>query len=188
MITPNRLTALRIVIAFASPLLLIWNRSTLNEIIVFVAFTAACITDWWDGYLARTRSMITWTGKIADPIADKLLIIGLMGTFSFLKLYSVLWVVPILVREVVVTTIRLVSLKQGRVIPAEAAGKIKVGFQVASIYVTLVFLIIQDSASVSDSNSFLPSLFQVLHYAGIFLANIVTLVSGFIFFYHLRRS
>jgi len=187
MITPNRLTALRILIAFISPLLLIWNRSFLIESIVFVAFTAACITDWWDGHLARTKSMVTQTGKIADPIADKLLILGLMATFSFLRLYSFWWVVPILVRELAVTTVRLVNLKQGKVIPAEAAGKIKVGVQIASIYVTLGFLMVLDKGSV-ELGSFLLNLFQILHYFGIFLANIVTVISGVIFFYRLNKT
>lgn len=184
MITPNRLTALRIVIAFLSPLLLLWNRSLTQEVLVFLAFTVACITDWWDGYLARTKSMVTWSGKIADPLADKLLIVGLMGTFSYLGLYSFWWVVPIFIRETVVTSIRLMSLKQGRVIPAEAAGKVKVGFQIASVYFTLVFLMILDT---NPESSFLR-LFQILHYAAVSLANVFTVLSGAIFFYRLRKT
>ncbi len=188
MITPNRLTALRVMIAFIGPLLLIWNRSFQNELIVLIGFTLACITDWWDGYLARSKSMITWTGKIADPIADKLLILGLMFTFSFLGLYSLWWVVPILVRELVVTGIRLVNLKQGRVMPAEAAGKIKVGFQIGSIYATLTFLLVLDRGIFLEPNSILRASLQALHYLGIFLANIVTILSGIIFLYRLSRQ
>ena len=188
MITPNQLTAFRIIIALVLPLLLIWNRSFSRELLVFLGFTAACITDWWDGYLARKKSMVTWSGKIADPIADKLLIIGLMGTFSYLGLYSFWWVVPIFVREVVVTTIRLVSLKRGKVIPAEAAGKIKVGFQIASIYFTLIFLIFLDAGFVSESKPSLLFLFQALHYSGIFLADVITIISGAFFFRHLSKA
>ncbi len=187
MITPNQLTAFRILIAIICPFLLIWNRSFLGESIVFVAFTVACITDWWDGHLARTKSMVTWEGKIADPIADKLLILGLMATFSFLKLYSFWWVVPIFVRELTVTTVRLIRLKQGRVIPAEMAGKVKAGVQITSIYFTLWFLMFMHKG-FSESQSFLFSLLQVLHYSGIFLANVITIISGVMFFYRLNKA
>ena len=188
MITPNRLTAVRIVIAFISPLLLIWNRSFHNELIVLIGFTLACITDCWDGYLARSKSMITWTGKIVDPIADKLLILGLMFTFSFLGLYSFWWVIPILIRELVVTGVRLVSLKRGKVIPAEAAGKIKIGFQIGSIYATLVFLMMLDRGVFLEPKSLPLASLQALHYLGVFLANVVTLLSGIIFLYRLNRQ
>ena len=188
MITPNRLTALRIVIAFISPLLLIWHRSFQNELIVLISFTIACITDWWDGHLARSKSMITWAGKIADPIADKLLILGLMFTFSFLGLYSFWWVMPILVREIVVTGIRLLNLKQGTVIPAETAGKIKVGFQIGSIYITLVFLMVLDRGLFLEPKSMFFVSLQMGHFLGILSANVVTILSGFIFLYRLNRQ
>src|SRR3990167_7632457 len=123
MITPNRLTVVRIIIAFVCPVILITQRSLTNELIVMVLFTLACVTDWWDGHLARKKSMITNLGKIADPIADKLLIIGLMFTFAYLELYGYEWVLVIFIREVIVTIARLIKLKQGKVIPAEGAGK-----------------------------------------------------------------
>ena len=119
MITPNRLSLIRLVLAFILPAVLLWNRTIGMEALVLIGFTAACITDWWDGYLARRDSKITMTGQIIDPIADKLLIFGMMLAFSACKLYSILWLLPILIREVVVTVVRLIALTRGRVIPAE---------------------------------------------------------------------
>lgn len=188
MITPNRLTALRIFIALASPLLLIGSRSLLTDLIVALAFTIACITDWWDGYLARKRSMITWSGKIIDPIADKLLIGGLMLAFSFLGLYAFAWVLPILIRELIVTIARLISLRRGKIIPAEWAGKVKVGFQIGSVYATLVFLIVLDSRPFLKPEPIVFLAFQSLHYLWIFLANLVTIISGIIFFRRLSET
>ena len=185
MITPNRLTAVRILIALVSPVLLIAKRSLATEFFVLAAFTVACVTDWWDGHLARTKAMETQAGKIADPIADKLLISGLMAAFAYLKLYAFEWVVPIVLREAAVTAVRLNLLRKGRVIPAEWAGKVKIGFQIGSIYATLVFLMAQDSAI-----NFSPALFQliqILHYLGIFLAVSVTVVSGLSFFGRLAK-
>ncbi|MBI4372581.1 MAG: CDP-alcohol phosphatidyltransferase family protein [Candidatus Omnitrophica bacterium] len=183
MITPNRLTALRVFLAFISPLLLIWYRTPIMEIITILLFTAACITDWWDGHLARTKSMITAAGKIADPIADKLLIIGLMLAFVFFKLYSFWWIVAILTREIAVTCVRIMRLRRGQVIPAEWAGKVKVGFQIGSVYASLLYLVILDSGF--DNRLVVAS--EALHYIGILIANAVTLFSGITFFYHLRK-
>ena len=132
--------------------------------------------------------MITNAGKIVDPIADKLLILGIMAGFAHYDLYLVEWVVLIGVRECLVTIWRLALLGRGKVLPAEWAGKIKVGFQVGSIYATFVYL------SVSDSGLFDPSFaivllgFEWIHDVGIFLATLVTVTSGMIFFHRLHWS
>ena len=188
MVTPNRLTALRILIAVISPFVLIWYRSFAIDLIVFIALIVACFTDWWDGHLARTKAMITEVGKIADPIADKLLILGLIFAFSYLGLYGVKWVLPILIREVVVTGTRLNYLRKGRVLPAEWAGKVKVGFQFGSIYATLVFLTLLDSGFFPSQSHPVLIAFRGIHYLGIFLANVVTVLSGIIFFNNLSRT
>lgn len=187
-ITPNRLTALRILISLMNPLALIFKRSPSVEILVLIAFSIACVTDWWDGYLARTKSMVTRAGKIADPIADKLLILGLLFTFSYLKFYSFEWVIPIAIREAAVTTVRLVLLAQGKVLPAEWAGKVKVGFQCGSIYATLVLLFGLDSRLFEVFGSVVIGLFTMLHYLGILLANVVTITSGILFFNRLDKN
>ncbi|MBI4368211.1 MAG: CDP-alcohol phosphatidyltransferase family protein [Candidatus Omnitrophica bacterium] len=187
MITPNHLTALRLFIALVAPMVLIWNRSLGWDGFVILIFTAACITDWWDGHLARTKAMVTSLGKLADPIADKLLIMGLMLTFAYLGLYGYGWVFLILLREATVTFARLIYLKRGKVVPAEQAGKIKVGFQIGSIYATLLLLIGLDGGFLVESQMGLRVLF-ILHYLGIFLANVVTVFSGVRFFRGLAKS
>ena len=110
-----------------------------------------------------------------------------MLTFAHLKLYGYGWVLLILLREVTVTLARLVYLKQGKVIPAEWAGKVKVGFQIGSIYATLLLLIGLDGGFLVESQMGLRALF-ILHYLGIFLANVVTIFSGVRFFRGLVRS
>ena len=187
MITPNRLTVFRICIALVSPLLLFWKRIFAVDLVVASAFITACITDWWDGHLARTKSMITQTGKIIDPIADKLLILGLMFTFSLQGLYAFEWVVPVAVREIAVTVVRLVCLKRGRVMPAEFAGKLKVGFQIASVLATLLLIMVIDSGLFFHLHSFFLRGLFFIHYSGIFLANFFTVISGVIFFERLNE-
>jgi CDP-diacylglycerol--glycerol-3-phosphate 3-phosphatidyltransferase len=126
--------------------------------------------------------MITKLGKIADPIADKLLIIGLMFTFAYLELYGYEWVMIICVRETAVTTARFIKLRQGKVIPAESAGKIKVGFQIGSIYATFVYLMLFDCGLFYEPEPYFLFIFNSIHYLGIFLAVLTTVVSGVLFF------
>lgn len=182
MITPNQLTIFRILIALVSPFVLISGRSLTSEIIVFILFTVACLTDWWDGYLARKRSIITNLGKIADPIADKLLILGLLSTFAYFGLFGFEWVMIIFVREIAVTTARLIRLRQGKTLPAESAGKIKVGFQISSIYAALIFLMLFDSQLFFEPEPYFLFVFQSIYYIAIFLAVLTTVISGILFF------
>lgn len=180
MITPNRLTYFRIVLAFLCPFLLLFYRSLAVDYWVMFFFAVACVTDWWDGYLARKYSMVTGTGKILDPIADKALILGLMFIFVKLGLYSFAWIFFIIVREVAVTTTRLIRLKKGKVIPAEWAGKVKVGFQITSVSLSLILLTYLD-ATEGNASDFFTALYLV-NFVALFLANFFTMSSGFLFF------
>jgi len=182
MITPNHLTIVRIIIALALPYLLIFHKSPIMLIIAVVGFVVACITDYYDGQLARAKAMESDFGKIADPIADKILVLGLMAVFCYYKLYGILWIVFIFIREISVTITRLVLFKRGKVIPAEQAGKFKVGAQIASVYFSFAFWTALDIES-----SWMPVLAGI-HFAMIFYANAFTMYSGILFFYALRKN
>lgn len=182
MVTPNQLTAFRIVLALLIPVLIL-ERSLVSELAAFLAFITACVTDWWDGHIARRDSMITPLGQVIDPIADKLLILGSMFFFAWIGLYAYGWIFLIVIRELGVTITRMVLLQKGKVIPAERTGKVKFGFQVGSISATFLYLFFLDHAE----GPWLPW-FGALHYLGIILANVITVYSGFTFFYQLARK
>jgi CDP-diacylglycerol---glycerol-3-phosphate 3-phosphatidyltransferase len=108
------------------------GHETRWRIIAFLIFTAAVITDRFDGALARTYGLITEFGKLADPIADKALIgsaligLSLLGDLPW-------WVtVVILIREIGVTVLRFAVLRRG-VIPASRGGKLKTLVQAVAI-------------------------------------------------------
>ena len=97
-----------------------------------LAFAVAMYTDQLDGQIARARNLVTDFGKIADPIADKLL------TGSALVLLSALGELPwwitivILVREWGITALRFVVIRYG-VMPASPGGKLKTVLQTVAL-------------------------------------------------------
>jgi cardiolipin synthase (CMP-forming) len=71
---PNILTYGRIVAVPAMVAVLYFMHGDNAHIIAFALFSAACVTDWLDGYLARVWEQQSTLGRMLDPIADKLLV------------------------------------------------------------------------------------------------------------------
>lgn len=137
---PNGITVARI---GAAPVLfaLILSGGFELHLLAFVIFIAAGLSDLWDGYIARRRGEITEFGKLADPIADKLLVFATFIPFYIVshrtdlpaELMAVPWwgplplwvLIVILGRELLITAFRAVARRQGVVIAAGTAGKYK---------------------------------------------------------------
>jgi CDP-diacylglycerol--glycerol-3-phosphate 3-phosphatidyltransferase len=126
----NLLTLIRLLLVpvFAFFLFVDDGHSEGWRIAAWVVFAVASITDPADGYLARSRGLVTEVGKVADPIADKALtgtaLVGLsiLGDLPW-------WVtVVVLVREVGITLLRFWVIRHG-VIPASRGGKLKTFLQ-----------------------------------------------------------
>lgn len=146
---PNKLTLLRIILIpvfmiFAFPYpdwfpflsTAEWFIES-KDIVAFVIFVVASVTDFLDGYIARKNNLVTDFGKFLDPIADKLLV-----TASLLALAKVsdayVWATMIiLIREFVVTGMRLVAAGKGVVIAAGQLGKWKTATQMIALSVLL---------------------------------------------------
>ena len=98
-----------------------------------VAFSLAAATDWLDGWLARRLDRVTRFGRIADPLVDKVLVLGaLIAMLRFDSVRSVLpaWVVIVLVlRELTVTSLRAMAEGEGHAFPADRFGKWKMVVQ-----------------------------------------------------------
>jgi CDP-diacylglycerol--glycerol-3-phosphate 3-phosphatidyltransferase len=139
---PNILTVVRIIaVPFFVVVLLAGGTFGAEDVaqrwLAFALFIAAMITDWADGYLARSRNLITSFGKIADPIADKLLTGAAFITLSWLgELWW--WVTAvILLREWGITIMRFFVIKYG-VMAANKGGKIKTVLQTIALVVMLL--------------------------------------------------
>ncbi len=142
---PNALTALRILLV---PLFVwfLWAGGPWGEDALgmrwaaFAVFAAAMITDKLDGDIARARGLITSFGKIADPIADKLLT---GAAFVVLSMLGELWwwvTVVILVREWGITVLRFVVIRYG-VMAASRGGKLKTVLQTVALLLLLLPLV-----------------------------------------------
>ena len=102
-----------------------------------VVFAVAIYTDKLDGDIARSRGLITDFGKIADPIADKLLIGSALVMLSLLGELPWWVTILILVREWGVTALRFFVIRYG-VIPASRGGKLKTVIQTVAIFLYIL--------------------------------------------------
>ena len=124
---PNALTVLRIlgVPVFLWLLLQEGGEDAGWRWWAFGVFALLMITDKIDGDLARSRNLVTDFGKIADPIADKALMIGALVGLNIIELLP-WWITAIIVvRELGITLWRVVQLRRGNVVPASKGGKLK---------------------------------------------------------------
>ena len=88
-------------------------------------FIVASLTDFVDGYIARTYNQTTDFGKFLDPLADKLLTISAMCMFCQWGSFPAWALMIVLTREFAVTGLRLVAVQKGNVIAAGWSGKVK---------------------------------------------------------------
>lgn len=112
--------------------------TTGNPLIGALIFAIASITDFFDGYLARKQKKITKLGILLDPIADKLLIISALVMLVDMAIVPAWIAIIIILREFLVTGLRIVAISRNIVIPAESGGKIKTVAQITSILILLI--------------------------------------------------
>ncbi|MCA0200289.1 MAG: CDP-diacylglycerol--glycerol-3-phosphate 3-phosphatidyltransferase [Proteobacteria bacterium] len=168
---PNILTISRI---FVIPIVLVlivfddaWARWTACGL-----FTAAGITDFFDGYLARRSNMVSALGRFLDPIADKLLVVAVL--FMVVALpgrvneWSLFPALVILLREIMVSGLRefLAELRVG--VPVSKLAKVKTTVQM----IALGFLIVGDAGPDAIPAKFIGEI-------GIWVAAVITLITGY---------
>src|SRR5690606_30862124 len=110
---PNLLTVLRLFAVPVMVLCLIWDAGEEASLrwIAFAVFIAAAFTDWLDGYLARRWDVVSSFGKLADPLADKALVLGGLAVLAYRE--EIPWwpLIVIAIREAAVTLGRLAVAK-----------------------------------------------------------------------------
>jgi CDP-diacylglycerol--glycerol-3-phosphate 3-phosphatidyltransferase len=121
---PNKITLARILACPALAVLILLDPLSARAA-AFLLFLLAAFSDLYDGILARRSRRITRFGKLADPIADKLLIAVTLIPLGWLGEIPLWAMLLVLVRELVITLFRRYALARGRVISASPLGKAK---------------------------------------------------------------
>jgi CDP-diacylglycerol--glycerol-3-phosphate 3-phosphatidyltransferase len=131
---PNLLSISRI-LSVPVFIILMLEPSPLRALSAGIVFSLASATDWLDGHLARKWGQVTKTGKLLDPIADKILIMSALVILVEIRSDVVhAWIAIIIIgREFAVTGLRAIASSDGIIIPAETAGKYKVGAQITAV-------------------------------------------------------
>ena len=145
---PNKITLTRI---FLIPVfvLFFYLNFPYHELVAAAIFAVAAFTDFLDGYIARSRNLVTNMGKFLDPIADKVLVATafiLLLTSPGIFTVAIEWgwtvaaicIALIMARELIIGGFRLVAVEKRMVIAADKLGKLKTITQ----DITIVFLIV----------------------------------------------
>ena len=171
---PNLLTLSRVA---AIPLLILLAllRLPWADLGACAVFSAAAITDYFDGKIARDRKIVSDFGRMLDPIADKLLVgaaLMLLVGAERLSDAALLPAIVILLREILVSGLReyLAGLRVG--LPVTGLAKWKTGFQMAALRTLLA----GDSGASAIGLSVLPV--SAIGEALLWTAALLTLVTG----------
>ncbi len=177
--TPNKITIFRI---FLVPVFLLVYLLDIpfRYLISCAIFSLASITDAVDGHLARKNNLITVFGKFLDPIADKMLVTAALLAFMIDGLCNVWIVLVVLVREFVMTSLRLIASAQGVVIPANIFGKIKTVMQMVSFILVML---------ICELNNFVTLPFSISIVSNVLLAlsALMGIISALIYYKESRN-
>lgn len=183
---PNRLTIIRILLVpvvvavylCMDPTLCVIDETSglaLRDVIAFVIFAVASITDFFDGMLARKHNWITSFGKFVDPIADKMLVNTVLILMVYFHQANVIAVLLMIARDLIVDGLRMSAANSGEVVSAGIFGKLKTVLQMFA----LVFLLLKDWPFVYMG----IRMDQILLWA----ATVASLYSGLIYFNQLKK-
>lgn len=139
---PNSLTLMRIILTFPIVALLQPIDNKTAVIISFILFVIAALTDFFDGYFARKLNMVTNLGKFLDQISDKILVTSLFVVLLSTGKISMWLLLIIVMRDTLVSGVRMIASSKGKVIAADWFGKAKTVSQMVFIifvYANLIF-------------------------------------------------
>ena len=188
MTLPNKVTLGRLLLALVT-FACLWAQRPGLYLAAFVFCAFAVATDWVDGWLARRRGEVSSFGAVADPLADKVLIIGCL--IAFVRDPHVLvptWAVFIvIVRELLIGGLRGLAALQGTLISADRGGKFKMGIQSACVLMLIALVVGRSQGLLSVPESGDPEAWTLA-----VVAAFVSVWSGAVYFYNgrqvLRRS
>ena len=177
--TPNKLTVARIIATpfFMAAMLIEFDH---HFLVALILFAAASVTDLIDGKMARKHNLITDFGKFLDPLADKMLTTAAFLGFIELQIgHGITWIAFIvLLREFLITSLRLISSGKAKVIAANMWGKCKT---VSQMFAIVFVLAAQYIMSVTETSAQLETVYSVATDIVLWVSAVLTVISGLVY-------
>lgn len=190
---PNKITMGRIILAIillvmlvvpwynlgiTSPTFMVAGKIVvdLKYIIAGVLFVIAALTDFLDGYLARSRNLVTDFGKVMDAIADKVLVNGLLIILAYDGFISIAIPVIIITRDIFVDSFKMASGKKGKVVAASFTGKAKTMCMMIGMALTMFYNLPFELIGIN------------VGYALIIIATILSVISGCEYYFNTKDT
>lgn len=145
---PNRLTFFRMLMIPVVVLTMYFTKETPEFVLPYKAylghiacwiFVVASITDFLDGYFARKLNIVTVFGSFLDPIADKFLVVSSLIMLMALERVHPMVVIILVLREMYMTSLRLLALTEGVDVPVSSMGKWKTTLQMVAIPMLMIY-------------------------------------------------
>src|SRR5215475_13115147 len=185
---PNKLTLSRFVLTVAF-LVVMFSQIRYHETIALFLFSAAGISDFLDGQIARRRKLITNFGILMDPLADKIMVCSAFIAFVGLNWMAAWMVVIVVARELAITGLRLLAASKNVVLAAEGYGKHKTISQIVAIIAILVFHSYAQWGAVGAVFGLMiggKALIEWIMEISVWASVILTLVSGWLYLWRNR--
>ncbi len=176
---PNLLTISRIIV-IPVIFLAIYIHTVWWSVLTAVLFIIAAITDYFDGYLARSRNETSVFGRLLDPIADKLLVVSALLIIVANRMVDEISYIPVCIimcREILVSGLRefLAEVKVG--MPVTRLAKWKTGVQMTA----LSMLLMSRVGIIQIGDTFIP-VWGVLGEILLWVAGVLTFMTGYDYF------
>ena len=158
--------------------------------VALAIFAIASFTDFLDGKIARKYNLITDLGKFLDPIADKVLVTSalvimvadpnnnvftaILGEYNLGLILGGIGVVIIIARELVVSSLRMMAAKQGKVLAAEKIGKVKTFFTDVTLVVVLLASGLYEFSAATEA----ARIIAIISLVGFGISVLLTIISG----------
>ncbi len=190
----NLVTLSRIVVA-ALFLFFIFRDELWAKWTAGLLFAWGAISDYLDGYLARKNNLRTDFGTLMDPLADKILLLSVFGSFVVLELVPLWMVVIIFAREFLITGLRQMAQTRNIIIAASRAGKHKTVSQIVAASVILAIICAQGTVEAYQGKwdlfvarqgtlgQWIDDFIQYGPYWLMFYATMMSIISGVDYFF-----
>jgi len=139
----NRITLFRIGATFMF-MFFLFAQGFWAKLISLLIFILAALSDFYDGFIARKKNIVSDFGKLMDPIADKILVLSAFACFVQMQLIEAWMFVIIFSREILIFSLRLFALSKGKVLAATQAGKHKTFSQMVVVFIILAFILFKE--------------------------------------------